>query len=258
LNRSGAIVLTAILLSATLAGCGLGGKARLKKRAEDYYRAMMYNDYDTLYEFQAAQTKAQVSREEFIAFMEDRDTSVDFSEFTIDSVVIRGQGGKVRLRFKGGYLIFRGKRNVTSSWIREGGQWYIEKDPRGRFWSEYANWLAERRMYRVPAIRSQLERLSEEIEDFHRTEGRYPSRLEELGQPGLIIDPNSQQRPLRYYSDGRTFWIVAANGPDGKPDMDVQLYQGEASQYPPPELVYDPLTDRGDFFQYGPKKKKYF
>ncbi len=90
------------------------------------------------------------------------------------------------------------------------------------------------------------------IERFIISTTAFPTRLEQLDAKDSIIDPNSDKQPFRYRSDGSTFWILAANGPDGQPDLDVQLYRGDMTEYPPPELIYDPLTGKGDLFRYGP------
>lgn len=241
-----------MLLVLLLGGCGLNSERILKKRAEEYYRAVMYNDYDTLYNYLCASMKAQIRREEYVRFMEDVDTRADFDEFEIDSVVIRGEVGKVRLKFKGGYWIFRERKNVTSTWLKENGQWYVEKDARGRFWDRFLGWIGEERMRQLPQISEPLNRVARIIERYYYQNDAFPTRLDQLGAKDSIVDPNSDNQPFRYRSDGATYWILAANGPDGKPDLDVQLFHGDMTDYPPPELIYDPLTGKGDLFRYGP------
>lgn len=214
---------------------------------------MLFHDYDTLYAYQSAELKSQVSADQFIRFMEQEDTEADFKEFEIDSVVIQGDIGRVRLKFTGAFWFFREKRNVTSTWVREGGNWYIQKDPQGRFWARFVEWQIAQRLRRLPEISRELHRVARLVEGYFERYNAYPTALEQLGNPTGFADPNGEGEPLRYFSDGKTFWILAANGPDGKPDLDVTQYRGDITRFPPQELLYDPITGQGDLFQYGPK-----
>ena len=233
-------ILSLIVAGMVCSGCSLSPMGQLKKRAEKYYEALMYNDYDTLYNFLSAEMKSQLSRNDYVRFMESVDTMADFDEFKIDSVVVHDNIGKVRLQFKGGYWIFRGKKNVTSTWIRQEGKWYMQKDARGEFWNRFIEWMAEQRMRRLPLLSRPLNRIAAQIERYREKYGSYPVDLSALGKDKDLIDPNSEGKPFRYYSDGATFWFLAANGPDGKADIDVTLFRGDIGDYPNMELIFDP------------------
>jgi hypothetical protein len=255
-NQNLSLFLVFLGMSFLMGGCLPSDQNRLRKRAEGYYKALLYNDYETLYALHSGQIKKEVSAEQFVKFMQDLDTEADFEEFLIDSVVIRGKVGKVRLSFTNITWLFEGKKNVTSTWVKESGRWYVQKDPKGRFWGRYAGWLSKQRLEQMPKVNIQFKKIAERLEDYRKQFGYYPPRLDLLGHVETLKDPFTPDRLLRYHSDGKKFWIVAADGPDKEPDIEVLRFKGGASDYPPVDLVYDPATGQGDLFVHGPEKSR--
>ena len=242
-----------LVLLMLVQSCGWMHEKNLRQRAESYYEAMLYNDFEMLYDYQCREFKGRAGRSDFIRFMKEEDPRADFDEFEIDSVVVDDARGRVRLKFKGSFLFYEDSRNVTSTWVLEEGKWRVDKDPRGRFWQRFCGWKASQRLRRLPRLRLQMEPVADAIESYRRHHGVYPPDLRALKGNVPIADPHSKDgTAFRYFAQGRDFWILAACGPDGRPDIDVGLYRGDLAEYPPLELVYDPMTSRGDLYIHGP------
>jgi len=288
ISDAGRFSLVLVLFGATVLSlsCELSRTARLRNRAEEYYTAWKFKDYETMYDFFNAWGREQIAREDFVDFMASVDEGKDVyrpndfeadyfrqlqrggvDAFVVEEVYLQGQRGKVKLFLKTSRDLVGETFIDPNAWVYEEDQWRLALSSDSPLFQDFRQWRRRARPAApaigpgeetiardaVAAVRSSLKEIEGKIKAYAVQTGRFPESLGAVPGGEHYLDPFSAQGEFRYHSDGRSFWIVAGNGPDKDEDIDTAQFDGFRTPYPPASLVYDPSTGEGDLYNYGPK-----
>lgn len=142
-----------------LCSCGMSRSAQLKRRAEEYFNAWKFNDYETMHHYLNDWGQEQIPLNTFQDFMTYLDTGRDIYRpndleadymrrmksggvlvFKILEVYVQEDKGKVKVFLKTSRDLVGEAIIDPNEWVYDEGQWRIDVNPQSPLYLNIQRW----------------------------------------------------------------------------------------------------------------------